>query len=196
MKKRKLALIFMLAASLCLSACVEKEEENDSEEKTELGFPTGEDAVNQSKKALETLTKQAEDRDAQRNELIEKNRVDLAEAVVLSADQVDLKVKGYSVITWNSFGEDERQIYLIFDYTNKAEDDSIYGSLADIKAYQDGVELITAPYIHDDLITAIRPNATIELMTAYTLRNDDSDVLINLTELNNHQNVEHTIKIK
>lgn len=183
-RKRKLLLIAVLTASLSISACGPKEPE------------TVEEAIEQSKSALENLTEQAEERDKEREKLIKKNRVELKDEIVLSGSEADVKIKAYSVIPWNSFGEEQKQMYFIFDYTNKSENDAYFSSQIMLKGYQDGIELNVAPYFDDTAMSAIRPNKTIERTEAIVLRNTDSDIELVITEINSGESVECTLKVK
>ena len=184
MKKRNLLLILVLALSLCLGACGEKEPQ------------TIEDAIEQSKEALETLSEQADDRDAQREKLIEKNKIDLGENVTFTGSELAVKIKACSVISWTSLGEEQEQIYLIFDHTNNGTEDTGFNSQGKIDVYQDGVALTGAVYLDDNWMNQIRPGTTIERKEAFVLRNKESDVVVKITELRTNESVEHTIKIK
>lgn len=184
MKKRNLLVMIAMMVSICLSACGNKE------------LPTAEEQIEQAKDAIETLSDKAEDRDAKRAKLIEKNRVDLKEEFVFSGSEVSVKIKAYSIINWDSWGEEEEQIYLIFDHTNNGERDAGFSNQAKFDIYQDGISLVNAGFLDDNWMTAIRTGATIERIEAFTLRNNKSDVVIKITEISTNESAEYTIKIK
>ena len=190
MKKRNLLLVLLLSMSLCLSACGEKEHSIEEQ---------------QSKSAMETLSEQAEDRDKQRAELIDKNKKDLKEEIVFSTEVADIKIKSYSIITWTSLGEEQEQIYFIFDYCNKYTEETYYNQQIEMIAYQNGIEMSKAPYVGDYVGKNIRPETTIENKEAFIIEDKESDILLKLTAYSTsnglrssayEESAEYTIKIK
>ena len=97
---------------------------------------------------------------------------------------------------WTSLGEDEKQLYLIFDYTNKDTEDRYFHELIKLNAYQDGIELSGAVYIDENATNAIRQGTTIDRMEAFVLRNEESDIELKITEIRTGENTEYTIKLK
>ncbi len=193
MKKGSLLLIIVLVVSLCLSACGEKEP------------LTAEKQIEQAGNAMETLTENANDREKQREELIEKNVVNLPDEIVFSTDVADIKIKAYSIIPWNSLGEDHEQIYFIFDYTNKYTEDTYYNQQIELQAYQNGVEMSGAPYVGDYAGKNIRPETTIENKEAFIIEDKESDILLKITAYSTsdglrtsafEESAEYTIRIK
>jgi outer membrane lipoprotein-sorting protein len=192
MKKRNLLLILVLVLCLCLSACGEKE-------------PTAEEQIGEAKSAMETLTEQTEDRETQRSKLIEKNKVDLKEEIVFSTEVADVKIKAYSIIPWNSLGEDLEQIYFIYDYTNKGSEDTYCNQQIEIQAYQNGVEMTGATYVNDYAGKSIRPETTIENKEVFVIEDKESDILLKITAYSTsnglrtaafEESAEFTVKIK
>ena len=183
MKKRNLALILALAMSFCISSCGGKDR-------------TVEEEIERGKTTVDTLTKQAEERDAKRDKLIEKNRVDLNEVIVFTGSEAEVKIKAYSIIPWTSLGEEEEQLYLIFDYTNNAEEDDYFHMQADLVAYQDGITLTGALYLDDYATSAIRPGKTVERMEAFVLRDKKTDVELVMKDYQSGEELESVIKIK
>lgn len=182
MKKRSLVLCLALALSFCLSSCGKE--------------ATVEEKIEQGKSAIDTLSKQADEKDAKRNKLIEKNRVDLDEAIVFTGSEAEVKIKAYSIIPWTSLGEDEEQLYLIFDYTNNADEDDYFHMQGDLVAYQDGITLTGALYLDDYATSAIRPGKTVERMEAFVLRDKKTDVELVMKDFRSDEEFESVIKIK
>ena len=183
MKKRVLALVLVMAASFCLGACGSKE-------------PTVEDVMEQSKSVMDNLSKQADERDRERQKLIDKNRVDLDEKIVLKGEKADITVKAYSIIQWNTFGTENTQMYFIFDYTNKEDKDMFFSNQISLTGYQNGIALNVAPYFDDTATRQIAPQTKIERMEAIVLDSKDADVKLKIEEHGTDNFVEHTIKIK
>lgn len=182
--KRILSLTLVLVLSLCLFAC-------DDEP---IGPMSPEAAIQYSKDTMSTLSNQAADRDKLREDLINKNMVKVKGNVKFSLPGADIKLNGYSVIPWNSFGTDHMQIYFLYDFTNTREEDS-YCSSVQVVAYQDGVRLDVAPYIDDNATAMIKNGVTIALKEAFVLNNLESDVQIKF-EAGGEESAEYTAKIR
>lgn len=183
MKKRVLSFILTLAMCFGLCACGDKE-------------PTAEEQIEQTKEAIEALSDNAEDKDAKRQKLINKNNVELKEAIEFTGAEVGIKVSAYSIINWEEWGDKKDQIYFAFEHTNNGTNDEYFSSQAKFDVYQDGIALAKSGFLDENWSTQIRPGATIERMEAFNLRNKESDVVLKITEYKGNQSSEYTIKIK
>ena len=188
--KKHLLLVLLLVMGLCLSAC---EEYSSSPEEQPI------------KSAMEALSEQAEDRDKQRAELIDKKKKTLKEEIEFSTEVADIKIKAYSIIPWTSLGEEQEQIYFIFDYCNKYTEETYYNQQIEMTAYQNGIEMSKAPFAGDYAGKSIRPETTIENKEAFIIEDKESDILLKITAYSTsnglrtaayEESAEYTIKIK
>lgn len=168
---------------LCLCACGNK-------------IPTAEEQIEQAKDAIETLSDKAEDKDAKRQKLIDKNKVELKEAIEFTGEDVVVKVNSYSIFNWEEWGDKKDQIYFAFEHTNNGTNDQYFSSQAKFDVYQDGIALTKSSFLDENWMNQIRPGATIERMEAYNLRNTESDIILKITGFKGNQSSEYTIKIK
>ncbi len=168
MKKRILSLILVLALGLCLCACGDDDK---------IMLPTPEQAINQAKGTINTLSDQADARDLRRTQLIEQNKVKIMGGVTFSLPRADIKLKAYSVIPWESLGQAQKQIYFLYDFINTDEDDRAPSSVQ-VVAYQNGVRLDGAIYFDDNSTTLIKNGVSISVASAFVLNNLESDVQV------------------
>lgn len=185
MKKRILALALVSALGVCLCAC------NDDDK---IMLPTPEQAINQAKGTINTLSDQADARDMRRTQLIEQNKVKIKGNATFSLPKADIKLKAYSVIPWESLGQPERQIYFLYDFINTDENDRSPSSVQ-VVAYQDGVRLDGAIYFDDNAATMIKNGVSISVASAFVLNNLESDVQVKF-ENYGEESEEYTVKIK
>ena len=185
MKKRTTALILALASIVCLSGC---------KDDNKIMLPTPEQAIEQTKGTINALSNQADARDQRRTQLIEQNKIKIMGGVTFSLPKADIKLKAYSVIPWESFGQPEKQIYFLYDFINRDEDDR-YPSSVQVIAYQDGVRLDSAIYFDDNSTTMIKNGVSIGVASAFVLNNLESDVQVKF-ENYGEESEEYTITLK
>ena len=185
MKKRATALILALASIVCLSGCKDDDK---------IMLPTPEQTINQAKGTINALSNQADARDMRRTQLIEQNKVKIMGGVTFSLPRADIKLKAYSVIPWESFGQPEKQIYFLYDFINTYEEDRA-PSTVQVIAYQDGVRLDGAVYFDDNSSTMIKNGVSISVASAFVLNNLESDVQVKFTNYG-EESEEYNISIK
>lgn len=79
-------------------------------------------------------------------------------------------------------------IVLTYDWTNNSDETAAALYSITVKAFQDGIELDYAIVMDSDVYDSgasfkeIRPGATLEVQSAFVLRNDSSDVEVEISE--------------
>ena len=184
MKKIILALVFVLTVTFAFAGCESKEPR------------TLDEAIDMGKDTINQLTQKADEKEAKREALLEKNKVGLKNNIVYEGENIALKIDAYSVIPWETLGVKEQIVYFYVEYTNLSEYDSNLPTLVNFCAYQDGIKLTEALYFDDDDTQQIRPGKTRKRKCAFSLRDTTTDVEIVLDEYNSGFDGEYIVKIK
>ena len=182
--KKILCLILVVCLSLGLSACGDKEVDENS-------FESMQEYANDAKSQKEQIAQKEQKQ-------YDSNKKSISE--VLSVTESTIKLKEYSVID-SSFNEGEKSIVITFDYTNNEEPNRSFGSVVSktdaesrLTLYQDGIELrVAAIAISKNYISNIKHGTTIETVYGFVLENETSDVEV---ELMNYSSEKSTCTIK
>lgn len=91
---------------------------------------------------------------------------------------LDFDITGFDIVE-DYEGNPALVVYLI--WTNTTEETAMFATTYGVSAFQDGISLDPAILIlnddmvdrYDDVMTEIRPGATIEVMTSFALRSDN-----------------------
>ena len=181
--KRFLSLILGLVLIVSFVGC----EDNDIDK----------NSFESAKEYVDGVKSEREQKEEKEREQYENSKKSIKEEV--SIPGYTLKIKDYSIVNSTVF-DDKKNIIITFDYTNTGENDGQFGVLVgfgsqpSLKLYQDGIEITgTVSKLLKNVSTIIKPGTTIEVINAYQLENETSDIEV---ELNNYDREISTGTIK